>query len=195
MAYGDFITWRIATGADDWDDSSSTATTIVAISNTLVIPFLNQKAYMRFDTEKEIFSRHPDAVIESLEINWSVNSTTVSRRHPSPEVKLDIYTPWATEETDGYEEIYSYNPVSEGVGWLKTAIHENAKRYIARTNNNNSGYTQFKWEVQGIRGHTCSTQIRAYEWGIGHLSAGYVDIYYHIPQEKKSRIRRIWSKP
>ena len=183
MAYGDFITWRIATGADDWDDSSSTATTITAINNTLVVPFLNQRAYMRFDTEKEIFSRHPRAVIESLEINWSVNSTTVSRRHPSPEVELSIYTPWAN--TDDYKEIYSYNPVSEGVGWLKTAI----------TNNNNSGYTQFKWEVQGIRGHTCSTSIRAYEWGVGHLSAGYVDIYYHIPQEKKSRIRRIWSKP
>ena len=195
MAYGDFITWRIATGGDDWDDSSFSGTTIDVINSTLTIPHTSQKAYMRFNTEKEIFSIHPDAVIESLEINWYVEDTTVSRRHPGPEVKLDIYTPWATEETDDYEEIFTYNPVSLGTGWQKTAIYETAKRYIARTNNNNSGYTKFKWQLQAQRGHACTHKIRAYEWGVGHVSAGYVDIYYHIPQEKKSRIRRIWSKP
>ena len=194
MAYGDFKRWSIATGADDWDDNSSTGTTISAISNTLTVPHTSVKAYMRFKSSKKIFDIHPRAVIESMELNWYVQGTTISRRHPGPSVDIDIYAPWATDAASGYIEIKAYNPISLGTGWQKYTIQENAKRYIARTLNNNGGYTQFRWEVDAVRAHNCTHKIRAYEYGIGHLSAGYLDIYYHIPQEKKRRIRRIWSK-
>lgn len=183
--YGELLTNYIASGTDDWDDGSSTNTTIVAIDNQAIFPAINQKAYMRFAVNKELFEHHPNAVVEEITFHWYVHNYSYSRRHPSPYVILQILAPFGTYGS--YKTITNIY-VPSGTGWKSVSLGRDADRYAMRDD-----YMQFRWYVPPVRGSYLNYYIRAYEYSLSQYR-GYVEIYYHLPQDKKRRLKRIWSK-
>jgi len=181
--YGELLTNYIAGGADDWDDSSSTGTTILAINNQTIFPAIDQRAYMRFAVHKELFDDHPNAVVEDIILHWYVHNYWGSRRNPSPYVNLHILTPYQS-----YATIENINIPSAGTGWQSTSVGRDADRYAMRED-----YMQFRWYIPPVRGNYYNYYIRAYEYSLSQYK-GYVEIYYHLPQDKKRRMRKVWSK-
>lgn len=168
-------TCYVATGTDDWDDSSATNTTIQTFYNFIVTPAVSRDAYADITTSTIPAS----ATITAASLLFRIDGAILIGKG----TKQFVVSMW---NGSGWTAIYgSYTPT---VGLVSIPLNATQIGWI-----NTAGKTSFKYTCSATSGSSITIDIRAYE--TLQTQASRLNITYTLPSTKKvgksfSRLRR-----